>query len=83
MELNTQPFWLTGRRHVVNLTDVTLEDAAYSVLSKSLNCSVAPVVLLPIKNILSRVEKAISSLPEKQLRRSDRRLLGSWRPPVI
>jgi hypothetical protein len=58
MELKAQPPWQT-RRHMVNLSDVLLEDTAYSALGKGLNYAVAPAVL-PIEDILSGVEKAIS-----------------------
>jgi hypothetical protein len=49
---------------VINLTDVPLEDTAYSALSKGLNYAVAPAVL-PIEDFLSSVDKAVGSLPQE------------------
>jgi hypothetical protein len=62
-ELNIWPRWLTTRR-LINMSDVPLEDAAYSSIGKVLKYAVAPK-LLPIEDFLSRVEKAVGSLPEE------------------
>jgi hypothetical protein len=47
---------------VVNLSGKPLDDAVYSALRKGLNYAVAPTVL-PIEDIVTRVEKAIRTLP--------------------
>jgi hypothetical protein len=53
-----------NKKAVVNLSDVPLEDAAYSALGKDLNYAVASVAL-PIEDFLSGVEKAVRTLPEE------------------
>jgi hypothetical protein len=53
-----------NKKAMVNLSDVPLEDAAYSALGKGLNYAVAPAAL-PIEDFLSGVEKAIRALPEE------------------
>jgi hypothetical protein len=49
---------------VSNLSEVPVEEAAYSVLNKSLNHAVAPR-LIPVEDILSGVEKPMGTLPEE------------------
>jgi hypothetical protein len=48
------------RKTVVNLSNVPLEDVAYSVYGKGLNCVVSPAVLC-IEDFISGVEKAVGS----------------------
>jgi hypothetical protein len=47
---------------VINLSSISLEEAAYSALSKELHYAVSPAGL-PIEDILTGVERAIRSLP--------------------
>jgi hypothetical protein len=49
---------------VVNLSEVPLEEAACSALSKGLNFAMAPASV-HIKDTLCGVEKAIRALPEE------------------
>jgi hypothetical protein len=72
-----------NRKPVVNLSDVTLEDAAYSALGKGLNYAVAHAVL-PIEDFLSGEEKAVGALPEKaaeEVRQETVRILKASRKP--
>jgi hypothetical protein len=72
-----------NRKAVVKLSDVPLEDAAYSALSKGLNYAVAPAVL-PIENFLGGVEKAVGTLPEEaaeEVRQETARILKAFRKP--
>jgi hypothetical protein len=49
---------------VINVSDVPLEDAAYSALSKGLNYAVDAAVLL-IEDFHRGAEKSVGSLPEE------------------
>jgi hypothetical protein len=53
-------------RTVINLSDVLLEDPAYSALGKGLDYAVASSVL-PIENFLNGVEKAVGFLAEEDV----------------
>jgi hypothetical protein len=53
-----------NKETVANLRKVPLEEAAYSALSKSLNFVAAPS-FVPVRDIMSRVAKAISVLHEE------------------
>jgi hypothetical protein len=71
------------RKAVINLSDVPLEDAAYSALGKGLNYAVAPAVL-PISDFLSGVEKAVGAMLEEAaeaVRQESFRILKASRKP--
>jgi hypothetical protein len=53
-----------NKKTVINLSEVPLEEADGSALSKGLNYAVAPAVL-PVEDILCGVEKAVGALPEE------------------
>jgi hypothetical protein len=79
--LRQKPWHPDKKNIVVNLSEVPLEEAAYSALSKGLSFAVAPVSV-PIKDILCGVEKAIGACLKRLQKRSDRTLSGSSEAPV-
>jgi hypothetical protein len=74
---------LDKRKTVVNLSEVPLEKAACSALSKGLNFAVA-LASVPVKDILCGVEKAIGALPEEtaeEIRQETVRIFKGSRKP--
>jgi hypothetical protein len=72
-----------NKKIVVNLSEVRLEEAAGSALSKGVNYAVAPA-FVPVKDILCGVQKAIGALPEEtaeEIRQETVRILRGSRKP--
>jgi hypothetical protein len=72
-----------NRKTVINLSEIPLEEAARSALSKGLNYAVA-LAVLPVGDILCGVEKEVGALPEEtaeEVRQETVRILkGSHKP---
>ncbi|PNF38697.1 hypothetical protein B7P43_G17587 [Cryptotermes secundus] len=82
MRPSNHPAPLTARR-LVSLSEVPLEEAACSALSKAYNFAVAPVSV-PVKDFLCGVEKAIMALHEEtveEIRQETVRILKNSRKP--